>query len=160
MPGPDDLRLEADLKLFVGSEADFFLRLWRAQCEGSGGREPLHWASVLAPIVWFLYRKMYLTAAALTIAPVIVSFVFHSDALSKALPVALAVMGGMGPRIYVLCAQRTIAEIRGRGLSEEEARATIVKAGGVSLPGAAIGALIMVAALILSIVSFQIRKSG
>lgn len=159
MPGSGAVPLEEDLKLFIGPRADLYLRSSQAFQERSGFGAP-HWASILAPIVWLLYRKMYLTAAALTISPVFLSLAFRSDALTKAMPIALAIIGGMCPRLYLHCARRTIAEIRGREFSEEEARATIVEAGGVSRPGAAIGALITVAVFILSIVSFQIRRPG
>jgi hypothetical protein len=154
------LRIEEDIKLFIGPNADGFLDLWRAQRNHAAGNTRLYWVSFLAPMVWFLYRKMYLTAAVMTITALAVSFVFHSDTISKALGFAFSAIGGLGPRFYLRSAQSTIADIRVRALSEEEAHATIARAGGVSIASAVIGGLIMISAIVLSVVSIHIPKTN
>ena len=49
----------------------------------------------------------------------------------------------MGKRLYVAKARRTIAEIRAAAPDEAAARATIERAGGVSVAGAVIGVLLI-----------------
>lgn len=139
---------EEDLKLFIGPNAGAFLK-------GSSPRDRLGygwvgvcWAGFLFPVPWFLYRKMYLMAAFTTVFPLAIGLIFPSPALSNTFVVAVSLAGGLGRRFYLQSARETIGEIRARSLGEEEARAEIARAGGVSWPGAAIGALIVLTGVI------------
>jgi hypothetical protein len=153
-------QLEEDLRIFFGPNAETFLDLWSRLRAPGGGKVGIYWVSFVAPLVWLLYRKMYLTAAALTITPVAIGLFLPSGALLKTIGVAFAILGGLGPRFYVQGAEATIKDIRAQARTEEEAQADIGKAGGVSVPGALIGALMMLAGFSVTILTQQIRSAG
>jgi hypothetical protein len=149
---------EDDMRLFAGPNAQDFLALKSGSSSGARPRAKIFWPGFLAPMIWFLYRKMYLTAAAIAIGPMAFALVIHSDFLSKAIGFGLAAVGGMGPRIYVAQAASTIARIRASARDEDEARALIVRAGGVSLSGAVIGGVIMLSMVALAVAAKSIKS--
>ena len=95
------------------------------------------WPGFLFPQAWFLYRKMYGWAALTTAAPTVAIFA-PSFAWTAWAP---SILGAFGLRIYFRAAGRAIAEIRADTSDEDEARARIARAGGVSRFGAVVGAL-------------------
>lgn len=156
IPVVEPPQLEKDLRLFFGPNATRFMILWRAR-RLRGGKVGFSWISFLFPQAWFLYRKMYLTAAALTVAPVATALFLQSTALSNLTGVAISLLGGLGPRYYVENAEALVVDIRSQSLTDEDARATIAEAGGVSRAGAVLGALIFLSTVVLAIANKEIH---
>jgi hypothetical protein len=156
IPVVEPPQLEKDLRLFFGPNAMRFMSLWRAR-RLRGKNVGFSFTSFLFPQAWLLYRKMYLTAAALTVAPIAIALFFESTALSNLTGVSVSILGGLGPRYYVDTAEALVIELRSQSLTDEEARSTIAEAGGVSRPGAALGFLIFLSTVVLGIVTKHIR---
>lgn len=156
MPVVEPPQLEKDLRLFFGPNAIRFMILWRAR-RMRGGSVGFSWLSFFFPQAWLLYRKMYLTTAALTVAPVAIAFFFQSTALSNLIGVTISILGGLAPRYYVETAEALVVDIRSQSQTDEEARSTIAEAGGVSRPGAALGTLIFFSTVVLGIMTKHIR---
>jgi hypothetical protein len=145
---------EADLRLFVGANAELFVWLSRAVETRGHGRNAICWPGFLFPAAWFLYRKMYGYAAITVVAPVIFSLVHVPYEIIQWIAFGFSILGAFGKRLYLARARKMIAEIRAAAPDEESARETIARAGGVSWAGAVFGAL-----LIAAFVSFAFLKS-
>ena len=95
------------------------------------------WPGFLFPQAWFLYRKMYGWAALTTAAPTVA---FYAPSLAWTVW-GTSILGAFGLRLYFRVAERDVAAIRAETADEDEARARIVRVGGVSRFGAAVGAV-------------------
>lgn len=111
------------------------------------GAWPFCWPGLLAPQAWFLYRKMYLWAALVSVGPLLISYVPGLAYLDW----SAALIGALGLKFYLAGAERTIARIRADARDENEARALIARAGGVSWIGGAIGLAFAFSAFVLSL---------
>jgi hypothetical protein len=145
---------EADLRLFVGANAELFVRLSAAVETRSHGRNAICWPGFLFPAAWFLYRKMYGYAAITVVTPVLCSLVHVPYGVTQWIAFGFSLLGAFGKRLYLAKARKMIAEIRAAAPDEASARETIARAGGVSRAGAVFGAL-----LIAAFVSFAFLKS-
>jgi Protein of unknown function (DUF2628) len=119
---------EADLRTFIGPNADRYLRVWREMDEGRT-RTAWNWPAFLFPELWLLYRKMYLDGALVLGILLLGAFVTNplvSVFGSLALKVAL---GCRGDRLYREHAERRVAEILAR-----HGRGALARAGGTSWP--------------------------
>jgi hypothetical protein len=145
---------EADLRLFVGENAELFVRLSDMVETRSHGRNAICWPGFLFPAAWFLYRKMYGYAAITVLAPVIFSLIHVPYDVIQWIAFGFSILGAFGKRLYLARARKMIAEIRAAAPDEESARETIARAGGASRAGAVFGAL-----LIAAFVSFAFLKS-
>lgn len=134
-----DIQGGRDLRAFVGPNGDAFLNWgtsrWKNRC----------WAGFFLPIPWFLYRKMYGCAALVVLLPTAIAMVTHWTPLLRATGFGIMTLGLQGRTLYRAHARRTIAVIRSIATDEAEAQTLIARAGGVSVPGAVIGAVITVA---------------
>jgi hypothetical protein len=140
---PDAERESADLALYVSRNV---ARLTERRAAGGWG---ICWPGLLFPQAWFLYRKMYVWAALVTAGPLALAYVpgvAYVDWFATAL-------GAMGLKIYVYEARRAIRRIRAEAADEAQARARIARAGGVSALGAALGAVYIFSAFVLSLKS-------
>ena len=88
------------------------------------------WPAFFFPQPWLFYRKQWILGLAAIILPVIAFNLMGRRSLVGWL-VAL-VFGIFGRSFYVLSAERRIRTICGLGLSPEETRMRIARAGGVS----------------------------
>ena len=130
-------RQRADLAAFIGRKAGSFL-------DPPGSRR-ICWPGLLFPQAWFLYRKLYVWAAILFVAPILV--VTLEIPLGVGLYNILGlVVGASGKAIYRQVARTAVGRIRSQSADEDEAIERIRRAGGVSKAGAAIGVLYMLAA--------------
>jgi len=136
---------EADLRLFAGANADVFVKLSNALATKSAGGKTICWPGFLFPAAWFLYRKMYGYAAITVLLPVLASLVHVPGEITRWIGFGFAFLGAFGKRLYLARARRMIAEIRAAATDEANARETIARAGGVSVAGAVIGALLIAA---------------
>ncbi|WP_158814958.1 DUF2628 domain-containing protein [Methylocapsa sp. S129] len=144
---------EADLRLFAGANADVFVKMSKARETGSAGGNAVCWPGFLFPAAWFLYRKMYGYAAITILLPVLASLVHVPGEITRWIGFGFAFLGAFGNRLYLARARKMIAEIRAAATDEANARETIARAGGVSVAGAVIGAL-----LIAAFVAFALLK--
>ncbi len=135
---------DSDMALFVARNRARMMALYAAR---AAGRWPFCWPGLLAPQAWFLYRKMYVWAAVVSAGPLILSYFPKLAALTW----STSVVGALGLRLYFDGAARTIAAIRATAADDDEARALIARAGGVSRIGAAIGLAFGFSAFVLSL---------
>jgi hypothetical protein len=134
----------ADMALFVGHNRARLMALHRACLDGA---LPLCWPGLLAPQAWFLYRKMYLWAALVSAGPLLIAYAPRLAMFNW----GTSILGALGFKFYFAFARRTIARIRAEAKDEEEARALIARAGGVSRVGAALGLAFAFSAFVLSL---------
>jgi hypothetical protein len=145
-----------EARAFVGSNTDYYLRAWRrALITGRGGASGFNFAAFLFTSLWLCYRKMY-TAAFIVfgiglvlfslIAGVIAACLidvlrFNKDPQYSYLLVILLVRLALGllwfmvigfgaNRWYWSRAKRVIAQVRGRGHSEDVHLNAIASRGG------------------------------
>jgi hypothetical protein len=140
----------ADLRLFFGPNAEAFLAAIERRKAGHWFVGPC-WSGFFFPAAWFLYRKLYGWAAICCIVPIL-STALNLGEFGRVLLGAPSFLGLLGPRLYVPAAQRSIAQIRAASQSEEEARATIGRAGGVSIAGAVVGALLASISIVVAFI--------
>jgi hypothetical protein len=133
------LQRQADLRLFVGANAENFVRIADAVATRSPGRNAICWPGFLFPAAWFLYRKMYGYAAITVLAPVLSTLLHAPYGVKHWIAFGFLLLGGFGKRLYLAKARRMIAEIRAEAPDEQSARETIARAGGVSRAGAVFG---------------------
>lgn len=133
-----------DVALFVGRNGGRLMARYDALRRGAW---PFCWPGLLAPQAWFLYRKMYLWAALVSAGPLLIAY-FPDVAY---LDWGASLIGALGIRFYFAGAEAAIARIRARAADEEEARALIARAGGVSWTGAAFGLAFAFSAFVLSL---------
>ena len=137
---PEDVERE-DFVAFVGASG---LSKFTVVFDGlRSGRRGLWlcWPGVFAPQIWLLYRKLYLGAAVAFVSPVLRSL-FHATSFVQTVGGTCVWIGTglLGRRLYVAHARRVIAQLRREEGSDDEIRERIRAAGGVSRPGAGIGA--------------------
>ena len=136
--------MSEDLARFFGPGGARMLARYAAARRGAW---PFCWPGLIAPQAWFLYRKMYLWAALVTVGPLL----FAAIPGLAFLDWGAAILGALGLRVYFAAAEATIARIRAEAADEEEAQARIARAGGVSWTGAAIGLAFAFSAFVLSL---------
>jgi hypothetical protein len=106
----------------------------------------------LFPVVWFLYKKMYLQASVVVLLPVTLSLVHAPNVIVRGIGLFISLFGAFGPRFYASKARRMTAEIRATAPDDATAEWTIARAGGVSTAGAVLGALVTICALMIAFV--------
>jgi hypothetical protein len=158
-PPPPPPRTETDdLRLFVGPNVGRFEQSLQARGFRRLNWKEVCWPAFFAPIPWFLYRKMYACAAAAAVVPTIAQTAFKWPGLQSAVGVAVSLVALRGHMFYVSHARRVVGEIRRDVADESEARALIARAGGVSIAGAWIGAIIMIALVAAALVARWLGK--
>ncbi|HXT07197.1 MAG TPA: hypothetical protein VN715_09695 [Roseiarcus sp.] len=133
-----------DMALYVGRNG---ARLMARYDAARLGFWTFCWPGLIAPQAWFLYRKMYLWAALVSAGPLLFAYVPGLAYLDW----GASLIGALGLRFYFSAAEATIARIRADAADEEEARALIARAGGVSWTGAAVGLAFAFSAFVLSL---------
>lgn len=129
-------------RLFVGPNAEKFLRIYRAQKEKKHATS-FNWVVLFASLPWFFYRKLYVVGACILLLPIILIVIFPnlSGVSTTGIAVALALLANS---LYVQIAQRRIKKVKALNLPPAERDQRIRKAGGTSPAGAVFGALILV----------------
>lgn len=149
---PDFMRA---LEVFIGPNADAYLRHYLAT--RSSGRRTLRglsWPAFFVPLPWMLYRKLYLEAIGMLAAAVFAAYALpqffpeYGRNATMGLWVGFAVVA---KSIYLLRAERRVRAIVARNLPPAEHDAALRRAGGVSIIGAVMGSVLMLAGLVLSI---------
>ena len=144
-----DARNRADMATFVAANPAGFLRLYDALAARRGALGWC-WPGVFFPLAWFLYRKMYGWAGAACVTAVLLSNTHILPPYLAWLSLWPSIVGAFGRGIYLRGARRTIGRIRAEAPDEAAAQATLRAAGGVSIAGAVVGALLYVSILALA----------
>lgn len=142
----------AEAKAFVGTNAsDYYLTAWRPALSGEGGARGFNLAAFFLGGLWMGYRKMYVEACLLYVlmmAVTILEEVVMAGGSASRFPGTLfrlvlgIVVGFNANRWYWARAQRVVAEVRARGLSDVDHLWAIANRGGTSL-GASIGLAVL-----------------
>jgi hypothetical protein len=133
-----------DLALYAGPNGARLIAQYDAVRRGAW---PFCWPGLIAPQAWFLYRKMYLWAALVSAGPLLIAY-FPGFAYFDW---GASIVGALGLRFYFSGAEAAIARIRAGAADEDEARALIARAGGVSRTGAVIGLAFAFSVFVLSL---------
>jgi hypothetical protein len=157
---------EHEVRAYVGSNADYYLKAWQPGLTGDGGASGFNIAAFFLSSLWLGYRKMYM--AVLILFGIILAEIVLEELLfvgilkmreappgvSLLVGLIVAIVVGIGAnRWYLAQARRVIGEVRSQGLQEEAHLKTLSSRGGTSL-GASLGlfALFAVAAGVLGVV--------
>ncbi|MCZ4279611.1 DUF2628 domain-containing protein [Kiloniella laminariae] len=149
LAGEDEDSEEDLLRLFVGPNADKFIRIYQAQQAKKAGMS-FNWAVLIAALPWLFYRKLYLTGLGVLLLPMALLYVFPAipNGALTGLSVALVMVANA---YYVGVALRQIKKLKALNLPREELHERLKKSGGTSPIGAAIGGVIVAALLALMI---------
>ena len=135
------------MAIFIGQNSEKFMPLYR----GTKHKFSFNITACLFPPVWFFYRKLYveflLIALALTLP-----FYFFPDFPNISTGVGAA-FAGFSNLLYLSVAKRRINKIKALNLPKADLMRRLAAAGGTSPIGAAIGTLIIVVILALSLAS-------
>jgi hypothetical protein len=162
--GPHALPGEADLRVFVGPNADFYLRSWGPALTGDGGVRGFNLAAAIIPVPWLLYRRMYapalLVAAVVTLAAMI-DATFPPDANGLRPPVVgclttlgILVVCGCGPirGIWPALGGRCPGVSRGT----KPRGGPLARVGGWNLTGAIAGSVLLGLGVRLAVLTFYV----
>jgi hypothetical protein len=155
--GHDSERPNEDLfRLFVGPNAEKFLKIYRAQRENKHVTS-FNWVVLLAALPWFFYRKLYVVGACVLLLPIILVVIFPdlSGVGTTGFGVALALTANT---VYVYIARRRIKKLKALNLPPAERDQRISKAGGTSPAGAVFGTLIVVCLIAILLIDQATAK--
>lgn len=137
---------EQEVKAFVGPKADYYLRSWQQALGGDGRATGFNRAAILLSGLWLPYRKMYRIAMVFFGVLLLESLLegFMARVLGIHIPAAVGqvvglmaavVCGVLGNQWYLSHAKKVIADVRSRGLPEEEYLRVLAERGGTTLLG-------------------------
>jgi Protein of unknown function (DUF2628) len=141
-----DPRTEQELRAFVGSNANFYLRAWAPVLTGQGRITRVNVAAFFLASFWLGYRKMYarfLLLAGILIVEGLMEFVVFAAILEvREVPwapgmvvgfIAGIVCGLCANRWYLSDARRAIAKVRAMGLDEAAHLRELARRGGTTI---------------------------
>lgn len=141
---------EEDLRLYLGDNSDPYITLWdRIRASGHPFVWSWNWWGLLFPVPWLFYRKLWSIGATLVLLPVLLEAMIGFG--SKAGLVMAALVAAIGKPLVIERAERKIRAVNALDLLSQESIGRLRLAGGVSLPGAVIGALLMFSSLSLAL---------
>lgn len=134
------------LAMFVGPNAERYLMIYDSNYGGQAARKVFSRAKAnfiagFFPLPWFFYRKLYLEGTALILLPFLLGYLFPNFA-GKGISGMFVAIIIIANDYYVNRALRKIARIEKSGEPIEKRDARIRRAGGVSIAGAVVGAVI------------------
>jgi hypothetical protein len=125
---------EAELRAFVGRNADYYLERWSWLTGPKRSGAGLNVAALLLGWFWLLYRKLYLAAALIFVTGYLL---FAVGMPLSVLCVALGMsLGNSANSLYLDRARKVIARARAQCRPGEDHLAIIARRGGTSLLGA------------------------
>lgn len=141
---------EDALRLYLGRNPGPYVAFWeRAHTSSHPFVWSWNWWGLLFPLPWLFYRKLWAVGAAVVLLPVLLDALIGFG--SKAGFVLAALVAAGGKPLVVERAERKIRTIDALGLLSQESIDRLRRAGGVSRPGAVIGALLMVSVFGLAV---------
>lgn len=133
---------EEDLRLYLGQNAQPFVTYWeRLRDSGYPFLWSWTWWGALFPIPWLFYRKLWSAGAVLVLLPILLDAMIDFG-LNACLALGL-VIGLSGKALVVERAESKTQDINDLGLVSQDAIDRLRRAGGASVPGAVIGAILM-----------------
>jgi hypothetical protein len=130
------------LRTFVGPNGDAYIDTYRTMYVLDPAMKKSVrtwcWPAFVLPLAWLMYRKMWLVAAVMLVAPVLVVVLFPSYSGSGGTVIAVLI-AMRGKAWYLQLAVRRIRRIERENPSPDAVLAKIARAGGVSKVGAAFG---------------------
>ena len=150
---PDSMEWD-DLSRFIGKNAEAFRSIAGEKSARRTSIAANCWPAFFVPGAWFLYRKMYGLAAIATLSPMVLYLILPSPVVLRWLGFFIGLVGLQGKRLYLRHAQQLINSVNSYARDEDERRDLISRAGGVSVAGAWIGAIIT---LTLTAMPFFVR---
>lgn len=159
---------EAEVRAFVGTGAEYYLRKWRPALEGAGNAgnaTGFNWAGFLLSGAWLPFRKMYRITAiflGVLLLETLLEEIVYTRVLGRPEApgtlgnmiglVGAMICGGFGNEWYLSHTQEVIAQVRGQGLPEDAYLQELAKRGGTSfaaslgfLAAFAVGVVVIVA---------------
>jgi hypothetical protein len=135
----------ADLRAFFGSNAARYLATYHALTDNPGRFlvRGWSWAILIGSFAWFFYRKCYAVGAVALAVPAMLSLL-HYETLATLVPVGFAIYG---KSLYVQSALVQIRRADELDLDGRERAEFLRLAGGVSILGGTIGAVLYVTLL-------------
>ena len=143
------------LRVYFGTNAEKFLTIHR-KTEQKGWASSFNWAVLFFPVIWFLYRKMYITGAFLVLMPFVLVALFPDVGFERYLGIAFFLLAFSANGLYVASAQWRIESFKKRGLAQDALESLVRKSGGTSVPGAVLGAMILAVQIVLIVMAFQV----
>jgi hypothetical protein len=153
---------EQEVRAFVGSSADYYLRSWKPALSGQARGSGFNLFAFLGSGVWLGYRKMYRAYF------ILLGIILAEEALEQVLflgilqmrtaprldgliGLVVAVVSGVcGNGWYLSHARRVIAEVRSQGLEDDAHMKELARRGGTSL-GASLGLFLLFAAAMVAV---------
>lgn len=143
------------LRVYFGTNAEKFLKFHRKTKE-NGWTFSFNWVVLLSPVIWFLYRKMYITGAFLVVMPFALVALFPDVGFERYLGIFFFLLAFSANGFYVSSAQWRIESFKKRGLAQDELESLVRRSGGTSVPGAVLGAMILVGQVVLIVMAAQL----
>lgn len=143
------------LRVYFGTNAEKFLKIHRKTKE-NGWTFSFNWVVFLSPVIWFLYRKMYITGAFLVLMPFVLVALFPDVGFERYLGIAFFLLAFSANGLYVASAQWRIESFKKRGLAQDALESLVRRSGGTSVPGAVLGAMILVGQVVLIVMAAQL----
>lgn len=141
-----DPQTERELRAFVRSNANYYLRAWKPVLTGQGGIARANFAAFFFPAFWLGYRKMYgifVVIAAIYVVEYLVEFSIFVAILGFNDPpwatsilfgfIVAIICGVCGNRWYLSHARRAISRTRAKGLDEGAYLRELSRVGGTSI---------------------------
>lgn len=142
---------EEDLRLYLGPRAAAYIAVWdRGNTHGRSPRGQAvvlswNWWGLIFPIPWLFYRKLWAIGATLVLLPILLDATMGFGAEFGLL--LAASIGALGKPLVIERAERKVRAVDALGLYSQDSIDRLRRAGGVSVPGAVIGAFLMAASL-------------
>jgi hypothetical protein len=146
---------EQEVRAFVGSSSDYYLRAWQPALAGQGRASGFNIAAFFLAGLWLGYRKMYkatfIVFGVILAETVLEELLFVGVLKMRESPAGMSALVGLvvavvtgicGNGWYLSHARRAIAEVRSRGLPEDAHLKAIAEHGGTSL-GASLGLFVL-----------------
>lgn len=118
-----------------------------------------NWAAFLVPSCWFFYRKMYLMGAMVIALPVLGGVIFPTSTAAPTLGLMI-VLGMQAYDLYHKSILAKVAKADEQSLIGVARREYLQQAGGVSVAGAMLGSLVIIAGLAGSILYVLSRAAS
>ena len=132
------------LKLYMHPNEDDYLTFYdKIAAEGKklSFAPSWHWPAFLVALPWLWYRKLYFWGFGLLIAAVVLEIITPGQYISLLFGLIPTISA---KRIYVGHALRRINKVDGRKLPSAERESYLEHAGGVSIPGAVFGSILLI----------------
>jgi Protein of unknown function (DUF2628) len=164
---------EAEIRAFVGKNANYYLRKWPTADEEFGRARGFNWAAFFLFGLWVPYRKMYRTAL-IIFGLIVAESALEEVAVAKGLLseqsravfdrvvtlIFWIVCGAFGNAWYLAHTRREIARIRALDLSDDAYREAVARRGGTSFLASVGLFCLFLAVVFVVVIAIQLILSG